>query len=301
MAAPIPQSVCFSNVDISQPIAPLLALEGQLNRFEIDAMAKADRLPHWEQENKKAEIRAFVNGLRADVKEMMRLKYDFDRIASAIYVRINEFETCKQTLDANNDKFRCEAQRVQEENRTLDAMLRRMNPDLAPFVQKKRSEDCLTAIHPIHQKTKKVYDQIAKFEQECLKKVENLPKQEQALYLQQVRLQVIALDKEAKGRLQKNMHLAQITHPLQKLTGIFNESLNAMFRPNTVRQHTAEESRQYIHEEDRLKEKMEIEGMIRDLEARIEIEEMMQRLEEHSPEHSPDLESDPQTEDFRET
>lgn len=227
----------FPNVEISQAISPLLAVEEQINLAEEDWLVKADRLPKAQGVQRRAEIRAFVGQLRADVNDMLRLKKDFAHIATIINQRVDKFEASWDFLQTHNADYDRDRRKVHEGNNALSQSLRQMRVDFAPLAknQQKREKDL-----PRHQTAKIVFEQIAKVEQGWLKKAESYETEKKACYHQQVRFHVLRLEEEAKKGLNANLSLAQIQQPIEKLKKVFDKSLEHGYQRDTLQKAYAQ-------------------------------------------------------------
>jgi cell division septum initiation protein DivIVA len=241
----------FPILEISQAITPLLAVKEQIELAEIDWLAKADKLPQGMRVHCKSQIRAFVDQLRADVNEMLRLKKDFAHIATFINAGIEKFEASWQSLQTHNAEYERDKRKVHEGNSGLSASLRQMGVDLAPFAPKKPSESPkeakITNIQmdakdpPRHQMAKIVFSQIAKAEESWLNKGKSFDGEKKEAYYQQVRFQVIQLELEAKSGLETKRCLDHILYPVERLRKVFDAALTQRYPQNVTASPLQEE------------------------------------------------------------
>ncbi len=228
----------FPNLEISNAITPLLAVEEQINLAEEDWLVRADRLPQNAQRGqRRLEIRAFVGQLRADVNDMLRFKKDIAQIATVVNQRVEKFEASWGALQTHNAEYERDKRSVHEGNNALSQSLRQMHVDFAPFAknQQKREKEL-----PRHQTAKAVFEQIAKVEQGWLKKADSYEKEKKDCYHQQVRFHVLRLEEEAKKGLNLNLSLAQIQKPIENLQKVFDKSLEVGYQSNTLQKAYAQ-------------------------------------------------------------
>jgi hypothetical protein len=229
----------FPNLEISQAITPLLAVEQQINLAETDWLAKAELLPQGvKRDQRKSQIRAFLNELRADVNEMLRLKKDLVHIAAGINEKIEKFEASWQTVQTHNAEYARDKQKVHEANIALSNALWHMNVELVPFspIREKIANNQMDKKDlPRHQMAKIVFDQIAKAEESWLNKGKSFDGEKKDCLHQHVRFQVLQMQEAAKWGLEANLPLPNILHPIERLQKVFDKAFVYGYQRDTLK------------------------------------------------------------------